>query len=45
MFKGDSMYSNLSIDATCFFNITLRLHIPGIMFNFKDCLPHVYNLN
>ena len=22
MFKGDSMYSILSIDATCFFNIT-----------------------
>lgn len=34
------MYSNLSIDATCFFNITLRLHIPGIMSNFIDCLSH-----
>ena len=32
--QGDSMYSNLSIHATCFFNITLRLHIPGIMSNF-----------
>lgn len=34
------MYSNLSIDATCFFNITLRLHIPGIMSNFIGCLSH-----
>ena len=38
--QGDSMYSNLSIDATCFFNITLRLHIPGIMSNFIGCLSH-----
>ena len=40
--QGDSMYSNLLVDATCFFNITLRLHIPGIMSNFIDCLSHVY---
>ena len=38
--QGDSMYSNLSIHATCFFNITLRLHIPGIMSNFIGCLSH-----
>ncbi len=34
------MYSNLSIHATRFFNITLRLHIPGIMSNFIGCLSH-----
>lgn len=39
--QGDSIYSNLSIDATCFFNITLRLHILGIMSNFIGCLSHI----
>ena len=40
MFKGDSMYSILPIDATYFFNITKFLKCINIMWKKQQLFPH-----